>query len=215
MNATASFGKYLGVPVLFVNSIAREFNFLIEKVQRKRQDGRPRRCGATYYQYIKCQQALSKKSHLWSWLSFGQIPKVSIQSTRLKKSNANKCLDMVRIHSKPQLLLEQLYRGKYGTHSPIDTTYYDCKEKNVSRGRKCLVIIALKFKEALRWQICNEHTARVLENRWCCEQDIQLRPQIDQPIAALFNTSHTAWDLKNPKTSLPPQSSLEYNFTSN
>lgn len=107
-----------------------------------------------------------------------------------------------RIHSKRQLLLAQLCHGKYGTHSPIDIAYYDCKENNASWGWKGLVTTASKFKEAPRWQIRNGRTVRVLEDRWCHEQVVRLQTQvqpnswIDQPVGALFNTSHTAWDLK-------------------
>ena len=77
-----------------------------------------------------------------------------------------------QINPKPQLLLARLYHRKYGTHSPIDTAYYDCKENNASWGPKGLVTAAFKFKEALRWQIQKGCTARVLKDRWCREHVI-------------------------------------------
>ncbi|KAJ8432681.1 hypothetical protein Cgig2_034007 [Carnegiea gigantea] len=51
-----------------------------------------------------------------------------------------------RIQSKPHLLIAQIYRGKYGTHSPIETTYYDSKESNASWGRKGVTRASSKLR---------------------------------------------------------------------
>ena len=71
-----------------------------------------------------------------------------------------------RIHSKHHLLIAQIYRGDYGTHSPINVAYYDCTEHNVLWGHLRLARPASKLKEGLRWQIWNGCTVRVRKDRW-------------------------------------------------
>ncbi|KAJ8431634.1 LOW QUALITY PROTEIN: hypothetical protein Cgig2_001957 [Carnegiea gigantea] len=72
--------------------------------------------------------------------------------------------------------MAHVYRGWHGTHSPIDTTYYACKEHNASWARPGLYRAACKFKEGLRWHIWNGRTVRVLEDQWGNDERLQLWP---------------------------------------
>ncbi|KAJ8442140.1 hypothetical protein Cgig2_011330 [Carnegiea gigantea] len=89
-----------------------------------------------------------------------------------------------RIHTNPQSLLAHLYR-----------------EHNASQGRMGLVKAASKFKEALRWEIRNGSTVRILEDKWCSNtkihqwHHINLAPWEQRPVAMLFNETLTGWEL--------------------
>ena len=114
-----------------------------------------------------------------------------------------------RIHSKPHLLLTQLYRGKYGTYSLIETAYHDNNEGSVSWGRKGLTRAASEFIQRLRWHIRNGHTIRILEDRWCNNRTTKARAQVDpntwkdRPASDLFNESRTGWNIRKVRAIFP------------
>ncbi|KAJ8450362.1 hypothetical protein Cgig2_004819 [Carnegiea gigantea] len=114
-----------------------------------------------------------------------------------------------RIYSKPHLLLAQLYRGMYRTHSPIEITYYDNNDGSVSWGRKGLTRAASKIIQGLRWHIRNGHTVRILEGRWCNNRTINVRAQVDpnawkdRPVSDLFNEFRTGWNIGKVRSIFP------------
>ncbi|KAJ8451563.1 LOW QUALITY PROTEIN: hypothetical protein Cgig2_018197 [Carnegiea gigantea] len=103
------------------------------------------------------------------------------------------------IHWKPHLLIAQIYRGKCGTHSPIETAYYDSNEGS---GRKGLTRASSKFKQRFRWHIRNGGIVQILEDRWCNRGTISLRTQVDptswknRPVSDLSNESRTGWNIE-------------------
>ncbi|KAJ8423051.1 hypothetical protein Cgig2_011172 [Carnegiea gigantea] len=162
MNVASYLGKYLGVPVTFETSKVQEFNFLIEKVRRKLQAWKTKflspvgrlllinnvigtLCQHTQSVYQAPTSTLRKITSLvmgFFWSNSQGTMSTTMSPRRIGDAGSNKmetCIVNASSMNNPlktTFLIAQLYRGKYSTHSPIDTAYYDCKEQNALRGHR-------------------------------------------------------------------------------